>query len=217
MKPRCANQRSHALTLLEVVVVVVVLCIIVALLLPVLTRQKGHNRVGCVNYLKQIGIAYLVWTGDHNGKYPMEISVTNGGTLGLANGRNAWINYCVMSNELSTPKILVCPQDTIRQPPATNFSSQLAGHVSYFVNLDAGGNNPRTLLSGDDNFEINGVLAKSGLLQIYSNTPIAWTTARHDRRGNILLGDSSVESLNNSGLTNWLQQSGLATNRLAIP
>jgi prepilin-type processing-associated H-X9-DG protein/prepilin-type N-terminal cleavage/methylation domain-containing protein len=217
MKPRCSKQGCHALTLVEVLVVVFVLAVLAAMLLPRLAAAKRGGGPHCVNNLKQIDLAYRIWAGDNGDKYPMEISVTNGGTLGLADGRNAWINYFVMSNELSTPKVLVCPQDINRQPPATNFSSQLIGHISYFVGLDASEHDPQALLSGDDNFEIGGVPVKSGLLEISGNPPIAWTTARHNRRGNILLADGSVQTFSNSNLTNWLQQTGPATNRLAIP
>ncbi|HEY5040421.1 MAG TPA: type II secretion system protein [Verrucomicrobiae bacterium] len=217
MKPRCTNQSSHALTLVEVVVVVVVLCTIAALLLPILAKPKRHGGINCVNNVKEIAIASRVWAGDNNDKYPFEISVTNGGTMELNNGRNAWLNFLVMSNEISSPKYLICPQDTKDQPAATNFSWRLAGHVSYFVGLDAKNGNPQTILSGDDNFETSGVPIASSLLDVSSTTPIGWTTARHNHRGNILLADASVESFNNSGLTNWLHQTGPVTNRLAIP
>jgi prepilin-type processing-associated H-X9-DG protein len=94
---------------------------------------------------------------------------------------------------------------------------QLAGHISYFVGLDASEKFPQALLSGDDNFEIGGVPVKSGLLEISSKTPIAWSAARHKFSGNLLLADGSVQSSSNSGLTNWIHQIGSATNRLAIP
>jgi hypothetical protein len=56
-------------------------------------------RIQCVNNLKQIGLAFRVWGGDNNDKYPTSL--------------------VVMSNELSTTKILVCPSDTARQPFAS--------------------------------------------------------------------------------------------------
>ncbi|MGA2854828.1 MAG: hypothetical protein ABSE90_11955, partial [Verrucomicrobiota bacterium] len=132
---------------------------------------------------------------------------------------------------LTTPIILVCPQDKEHLPPAANFSSQLAGHVSYFVNVDANDANPQMFLSGDDNFAIGGVPVKSGLLELSTNTPITWTSGRHEdsemahfwtptRRafyGNIGLVDGSVASVTDSDLINLLRQTGVATNRLAIP
>ncbi len=135
----------------------------------------------------------------------------------VASGKNVWLNYLVMSNELSTPKLLICPADTERFPPATNFSTDLVGKISYFVGLNASLNFPQAVLSGDDNFEINGVPVKSGLLQLSTNHATAWTFARHKFAGNIGLADGSAQQLSNSGLTNLLHQTGLATNRLAIP
>ena len=125
--------------------------------------------------------------------------------------------FFIMSNQLSTPKILHCPADT-NGIVATNF---LAGfdnqNISYFVGLDASENDPQTLLSGDDNFEISGVPITSGLLELSSKMPIAWSAARHKFSGNILLADGSVQLLSNTSLTNWSHQRGSFTNRLAIP
>lgn len=198
--------------------VIAALIVLVAILLPVFYNPPIHAyRINCVNNLKEIGLAYRIWAGDQTSKFPMEVSVTNGGTMGLADGRNAWINYFVMSNELSTPKILHCPADT-NSLAATNFSFGFNNQmVSYFVGLDASDGYPQRFLSGDDNFEINGVPIKFGLLEISSNTSIAWSAARHKWVGNILLADGSVQMANNPVLTNALHQTGLATNRLAIP
>ena len=143
--------------------------------------------------------------------------MTNGGTMGLANGRNAWINFYVMSNQLSTPKVLHCPSDTDGFIATNSWSGLNNQNVSYFVGLNAGENDPQAILSGDDNFEISGVPVKSGLLELSTNAPIAWSAARHKLSGNILLADGSVQSVTTSGLTNLVHQTGLATNRLAIP
>jgi prepilin-type processing-associated H-X9-DG protein len=72
-------------------------------------------------------------------------------------------------------------------------------------------------LSGDDNFAIGGVPVKSGLLQLLTNTPVAWTKTRHKLYGNIGLADGSVQQLTTDGLRQALQQTGVATNRLVIP
>lgn len=217
MKPRSSHQTSRALTLVEVLIVISLLMVLAYLLPPSLAGSHRSLRIECVSNLKQIGLAYRIWAGDQTDKFPMEVSVTNGGTMGLAGGRNAWINYFVMSNELSTPKILHCPADT-NSLAATNFSFGFNNQkVSYFVGLDASDEYPQRFLSGDDNFEINGVPIKSGLLEISSNTPIAWSAARHKWAGNILLADGSVQMANNPVLTNAFHQTSLATNRLAIP
>jgi type II secretory pathway pseudopilin PulG len=206
------------MTMIEVFVVVVVLFILAAVLLPTLAGSRRSSRIGCVNNLKQIGFAYRIWAGDNNDKYPMAVSITNGGTMELANGRNAWINFAVMSNELSTPKILICPGDAGRTF-AINFTTDFNNSkISYFVGLDVtNATNPQTLLSGDDNFAVGGVAIKSGLLELSTNAPIAWTAARHKLFGNIALADGSVQSVNINGLKQALQATGVATNRFAIP
>jgi len=218
MKPRVSNQKTAALTLVEVLVVIFVLFVLATMLLPMLAAKKKSSKLGCVNYLKEIGISYRIWAGDNNDKYPMQVSVTNGGAMELtADGRNAWLNFLVMSNELSTPKILICPQDKKHLPTAVDFSSGLAGHISYFVGMDADQGHPQMLLSGDDNFAIGGVPVKSGLLELSTNAPITWTAERHVNQGNIGLVDGSVASVTDSGLADLLRQTGVTTNRLAIP
>jgi len=94
----------------------------------------------------------------------------------LNNGTNAWINFAVLSNELTNAEVLHCPADTERSEP-TNFND-LEGKISYFINLNANVFDPDMPLDGDDNFTINGIPVESGLLAISSNTPILSTVAR---------------------------------------
>jgi len=218
MKTRFSNRRNHALTLIEVLVVIVVLAVLAAILLPMLAEaEKKSSRVGCVNRLATIGLAYPVWAGDNGGKYPMAVSVINGGAMELVATGNVAAVFQVMSNELDVPKLLICPADT-NHMAATDFGTTFNNSsISYFLNLDASTKFPQAVLSGDDNFEISGVPVKSGLLKLSTNTPISWTAARHHFVGNILVVDGSVQMSNNSILTNWTHQIDLATNRLAIP
>ena len=218
MKPSRSNQSRRALTLVELLVVVFVLAVLAAMFLPALAAAKRKtSKIGCVNNLKQIGLTYRLWSGDNNDKYPMEISITNGGTMELLSTADVWKTFQVMSNELSTPKILICPDDLTHSTYATNFSDDLKNKISYFVGVDSTTNSSSTFLSGDDNFEINGTPVKSCLLELSTNTPIAWSATRHKFSGNILLADGSVQSVTIAGLSNLVRQTGLATNRLAIP
>ena len=220
MNPRVSNQKTAAMTLVEVFVVIAVLFILAVLILPALVRPPNSlpPRSQCINNLKQIGLAYLIWANDHNGKYPMQVSMTNGGTMELtADGRNAWLNFLAMSNELSTPKNLYCPADEDHVLAINWTSGFSAANVSYFVGLDADTNHPQMFLSGDDNFAIGGVPVKSGLLEFSTNAPISWTAARHHFSGEMAFTDGSVQPSSNSDLANCLKKIGVVTNRLAIP
>jgi competence protein ComGC len=218
MKPRLSNKQTNALTRVEVVVVICMLFVVVALLLPALAPTKNiPQRIGCVGMLKQIGIAYQLWAGDNNGKYPMGVSVTNGGAMELVATGNVAACFRVMSNELNTPRILLCPEDTHRTY-ATNFSTGFSGaNISYFVNPDAVEAHPQMILDGDDNLTVGGVGVRPGILNLQTNAAVGWTKERHHGEGNIGLADASVQRLTTNGLQQALQHTGVATNRLIIP
>jgi prepilin-type N-terminal cleavage/methylation domain-containing protein/prepilin-type processing-associated H-X9-DG protein len=226
MKPRCSNQRNRALTLTEVLVSVAVVCVLTGVGYLALHRPKPVHRVvhqnqsseiQCVNNLKQIGLAFRIWEGDNGDKLPMRVPVKKGGAMEAAARGNVAPIFQVMSNELSTPRILVCPADADRSA-AKNFHAGFDNNaVSYFAGVDARDDYPAMFLSGDDNFAISGRPVKSGLLLLATNAPVSWTAARHVNRGNIGLADGSVMTTGSASLRQLLVQTGVATNRLALP
>ena len=215
MTPCRSKKRNRGLTLLEVLVIIFLLAVIAMLLLPALAAARlKSSKLGCVNNLKEISLAYRIWEGDNYDIYPMAVSCTNGGAMEQAMTDNVAAVFLVMSNELSTPKLLSCPEDN-EHFAVTNFSTGFsARNISYFINIDAREANPQMLLMGDDNFEIDGVPVKPGILKLKTNQQIRWTAARHKFVGNIAITDGSVQQLSTKGLQDWLR---LATNRIAIP
>ena len=158
-----------------------------------------------------------MWAGDNSDKYPMEITIASGGTMELAATGNVLATFQIMTNELSTPKILFCPADTNHDFLAIFWTNLVAQNVSYFVGLDANANHSQALLAGDENFAISGRPVKPGLLLLATNAPVSWTAARHVNHGNIGLVDGSVWQTDDRKLVQKLIETGLATNRLAIP
>ena len=67
MKPRCSNQRNHALTITEILVVIRVMFVLAVLLLPYIASHKRPLRIECLNNLQEIGLSFRGWAVDHGG------------------------------------------------------------------------------------------------------------------------------------------------------
>jgi hypothetical protein len=233
MNLRRDRQTNQGITLFEVVLVVLVLAFLAIMLAPMIAEPKlrFHPYI-CTNNIKQIALAYKIWAGDHNDKFPMELSVTNGGTMELMNTPDAWKTFQVMSNELCDPRIIFCPQDS-QHSRATNFED-LKGKISYFIAASASEIDPQLFLSGDDDFLLNGSPLKSGPVTMKDADTLQWDANRHNRKieiikpswfsknekficGNVGLTDGSVQAFTSCELTNALHQAQYATNRLIIP
>lgn len=218
MKILRSNRRNAGLTLMEALVSIWVLAVLIAVLWPALAprRHYGHM-INCMNNLKQVGLSFRIWEGDNNDKYPMQLSVTNGGTMELVATGNVAATFQVMSNELSTPKILYCLQDAGRTY-ATNFTTDFNNHgISYFVAAEGDEQYPQRFLAGDANFELGGKPVQSGLQTLSTNRMFWWSKARHKRCGYIAFADGSVQEVSNTNLVTYVGRTGLSTNRLAIP
>ena len=125
--------------------------------------------------------------------------------------------FRIMTNELSTPKILFCPADKFHTI-ATSWGAPLtASNISYFMGLDAEEQYPQMLLCGDANLAVNGKSVGSGILNLTTDAIVAWTKEPQNGNGNIAHVDGSASQTTPSSLQSALVNSGLATNRLLIP
>ena len=204
-------------TLIEVIVIVATLSILVCVFVPSIIRER--RKISCEKNLRDVGLAFKVCTLDGDGSFPMRISVRFGGTKELVGSGQVFVHFQVMSNELSSPKVLVCPIDREKKM-AHRFDVGFGDtNVSYFVGVDAVDTEPNGLLSGDRNLAFQGVALKPGLFAIATNSPISWTKTMHHSCGYVALADGSVQLLNQSNLTFFVQQQSPFTTstRLAIP
>jgi len=215
MNSTVRSSRKAAFTLVGLLIIIAVIAILAAMLLPALASAKRKaQRINCVNNLKQDGLAFRIWEGDNGDKYPMAVSTNKGGTMEYAEDGNAFRHFQVMSNELNTPKILICPADD--RTAAASFARLKNQNVSYFVGLDATEVRPQMLLTGDRNVT-NGLSPVRSVLELRPEIPAGWTEAMHNGQGNVGLSDGSVQQVTIDALRNAIKNSGDATNRIALP
>ena len=219
------TQRKGGFTLIEILIVVATVLLIVFVMIPKLTRQtRRGNRHGisCTSNLKQIGIAFRIYSNDHDDAFPFAVPTADGGTREITNSPQVFLHFQAMSNELVTPKVLVCPVDSKRQRASdflnvSNASSfQSNSNLSYFVNFDANESKPERLLSGDRN--ITGGIFTNGFLRLLrTNSAAGWEKGLHEFGGNIGLSDGSVSQMTAQQLRQQLRTNALPLIRLAIP
>ena len=182
------------MTLVEAVVIVALIALLASMLLPGLVHAKSRRHQGsCYNNLRQIGAAFRVWAGDYDDKYPMEVSVTNGGSKEFVNTAQAFQHFKAISNELGqSPIVVVCPDDSLRKY-AKKFDAGFGNsNLSYFINVSATTNSDPaiTVLCGDRNITPGG----NRLFLTQSNQVIQWNANIHSNQGCLLFGDGHVEN-----------------------
>ncbi|HOC55720.1 MAG TPA: type II secretion system protein [Verrucomicrobiota bacterium] len=201
----------------ELLLILASLAILAVIFLPALVKSRARtSKLGCANCLKQVGLAFRTWAIDNDDHFPMQVSVTNGGTLELTGSGLVFPHFQVVSNELSTPTILWCPNDESRTYP-TNFTGGLTDkNISYFLNVDAVPEDGSSLLCGDRNLT-NQPSGKAGFVTLSNGTRIGWTREIHSRSGYIAFGDGRVEGNRNGNPHTVIHLPEGATNCLAMP
>jgi hypothetical protein len=216
MKTTPSNQdqphsRQRAFTRTDLVVTIGTTALMAGLACSTLggMRPAAESAV-CANNLRQTGQAFRAWAADRNNRFPWQTAQTEGGTMFSP---ATWTSFQALSDEVSSPRVFVCPSDTQRNHPL-DFGSGITGlahimhrnnAISYFFSLDTFADHPSQFLLGDRH--LDGGTPNTGCRFVNVNVAytvtreqalqgrIRWTNSLHGPHlGNIAMNDGSAIS-----------------------
>src|SRR5438046_2196517 len=114
--------QAGGFTKIDLIIVLCTIALLAGLLLPALqTTKPRSSRINCISNVKQVGLALRMFTNDHEDQFPWNAPIEKGGTRGRGLNGEPTIQFLALTNELASPKVLVCTTD-LERAKISNFS-----------------------------------------------------------------------------------------------
>lgn len=213
-----STAKKKGLTRIDLFVVVSVIALLLVVLLPMLAKRYAKSaKTNCTVNLKQIALAFKMFAGDNDGKFPWMLKSA---TTNSANQPQVWEYFQMASNELGSARILSCPMDA-HVKTAIDFSDNPEGlihptkqnnSISYFLGVYSGGSLTNSILAGDRTLTIPNrtqLYSSRGTTPIEVSTNSVWSSSpaesNHDGAGNYAMADGSVQQASTGRLQEALR------------
>ena len=153
-----ARTRS-AFTLIELLVVIAIVAVLAAIIFPVLSSVQERSRTtSCLNNLRQIASALILFAGEHDGDFPVAGGIIPHGQTDPQTKQPGWTEQLEFYLGTST-NIYICPGSSRVLEQNKQYSYYMGCHAPYaqahgfaalhLVNIQ----NPATyILAGDSTF-----------------------------------------------------------------
>jgi prepilin-type N-terminal cleavage/methylation domain-containing protein len=220
-----SKSRRSGFTLIELLVVIAIIAILAGLLLPALARAKAKaNRAKCLSNLKQMNLGFRIFSNDNGEKFPWLVLPADGGSMDAAN-QQTWRHIMPVTNEMNSPKILVCPSDSQKTMVSTWNLFVNNSAISYMVGYEAVEQKPQTILTGDRNLvgaannSSCGGWPITGAMGCPITVNSSWDQTIHNNAGDLGLADGSVQQTTTPALRKQAEASDLdnGNNHTRVP
>jgi prepilin-type processing-associated H-X9-DG protein/prepilin-type N-terminal cleavage/methylation domain-containing protein len=182
-------KKKKSFTLIELLVVIAIIAVLIAILLPALAGAREGARTGlCASHLRQIGLAYRMYSDDNNGRLPLNYDPTKQDPNG-----HHWAEYVATYFGHSDYSIWKCPSYK-----GVGWESQVYP-IGWIISLSGGEWSKKVY----DDFRtteamlfIDGPRGWKNIFWTWSNLEDGFTTGgvhlRHRGRANALMLDGHV-------------------------